>query len=50
MIHKFRPREVTGQFDALAEKLRSDQGEHAREVWTVKGKQAFEVDGEGSAP
>jgi hypothetical protein len=30
----------------MAEKLTSDQGEHAREVWTAKGKMAFEVDRE----
>jgi hypothetical protein len=30
----------------MAGKLRSDQGEHAREVWTAKGKQAFEADRE----
>jgi Conjugal transfer protein TraD len=34
----------------MAEKLRSDQGEHAREVWTVKGKQAFEVESEDKVP
>jgi hypothetical protein len=34
----------------MAEKLRSDQGEHARDVWTAKGKMAFEVESEGSAP
>jgi Conjugal transfer protein TraD len=28
----------------MAEKLRSDQGDHARKVWTGKGKQAFEAD------
>jgi hypothetical protein len=27
----------------MADKLRSDQGEHARGVWTEKGKQAFEA-------
>jgi hypothetical protein len=26
----------------MAQKLKSDQGEHAREVWTAKGKRAFE--------
>ncbi len=26
----------------MADKLQSDQGEHARALWTVKGKQAFE--------
>jgi hypothetical protein len=30
----------------IADKLRSDQGDHARGVWTVKGKQAFEADRE----
>lgn len=30
----------------MAQKLRSDQGENAREVWTVKGKQAFDADRE----
>jgi Conjugal transfer protein TraD len=34
----------------MAGKLRSDQGEHAREVWTVKGKQAFEADRDGKVP
>jgi hypothetical protein len=31
----------------MADKLKSDQGEHARELWIAKGKQAFEAD---SAP
>ena len=26
----------------MADKLHSDQGEHARALWTAKGKQAFE--------
>jgi hypothetical protein len=26
----------------MADKLQSDQGEHARSLWTAKGKQAFE--------
>jgi Conjugal transfer protein TraD len=30
----------------MAQKLRGDQGEHAREVWTLKGKKAFEADRE----
>jgi Conjugal transfer protein TraD len=34
----------------IAQKLRSDQGEHAREVWTVKGKQAFYADREDKVP
>jgi hypothetical protein len=28
----------------MAEKLRSDQGEHARGLWTAKGKRAFAVE------
>jgi hypothetical protein len=28
----------------MAEKLRSDQGEHARSLWAAKGKQAFAVE------
>ena len=28
----------------MAEKLRSDHREHARGLWTAKGKQAFEND------
>jgi hypothetical protein len=28
----------------MAEKLESDQGAKAREVWTEKGKKAFEED------
>jgi hypothetical protein len=35
---------IYGALIWMADKLRSDQGEHARDVWTVKGKQAFEVD------
>jgi hypothetical protein len=30
----------------LAEKPQSTQADHAREVWTVKGKRAFEADRE----
>jgi hypothetical protein len=41
---------IYGALIWMADKLRSDQGEHAREVWTAKGKQAFEADREGSAP
>jgi len=26
----------------MADKLHSDQGEHARALWTTKGKQAFD--------
>jgi len=28
----------------MADKLQSDQGAHARELWTAKGKQAFEAE------
>jgi hypothetical protein len=28
----------------MADKLKSDQGEHARGLWATKGKQAFEDD------
>jgi Conjugal transfer protein TraD len=34
----------------MADKLRSNQGEHARAVWTVKGRQAFEADREDKVP
>jgi hypothetical protein len=34
----------------MAEKLQSTQADHAREVWTVKGKQAFEADREVEKP
>ena len=47
--------EITGDDRALiygallwmAQKLQSEQGEHAREVWAEKGKSAFEADREG---
>jgi hypothetical protein len=29
----------------MADKLQSDQGEHARALWTKKGEQAFEHGG-----
>ncbi len=41
---------IYGALIWMADKLRSDQGEHAREVWTVKGKRAFQVDRNGNAP
>jgi hypothetical protein len=41
---------IYGALIWMAEKLRSDQGEHAREVWTAKGKRAFEADRGGKAP
>jgi hypothetical protein len=37
---------IYGALIWIAEKLRSNQAEHARAVWTVKGKRAFEADRE----
>jgi hypothetical protein len=34
----------------VAEKLQGEQGEHARDVWTGKGKQAFESDRKDRVP
>ena len=31
----------------MADKLKSDQGDHARALWAAKGKQAFEVERKG---
>jgi hypothetical protein len=28
----------------MADRLKSDQGVHARALWTAKGKQAFDID------
>jgi hypothetical protein len=35
---------ILGALLWIADKLKSDQGEHARELWIAKGKQAFEAD------
>jgi hypothetical protein len=35
---------ILGALLWMAEKLRSDQGEHARGVWMKQGKMALEVD------
>ena len=35
---------ILGALLWIADKLQSDQGEHARELWAAKGKQAFEAD------
>jgi len=35
---------IYGALFWMAGKLRSDQGEHAREVWTKLGKMAFEAE------
>nr|WP_299748617.1 conjugal transfer protein TraD [uncultured Tateyamaria sp.] len=52
LVVKARIVEITGDDRALiygallwtAQKLESEQGAHAREVWTEKGKSAFEAD------
>ena len=31
----------------MADRLKSEQGEHARALWTVKGKQAFAAERDG---
>jgi hypothetical protein len=41
---------IYGALIWMAQKLRSDQGEHARKVWTGKGKRAFEADRGDKAP
>jgi Conjugal transfer protein TraD len=35
---------ILGALLWMADKLKSDQGEQARALWTAKGKQAFEAD------
>jgi conjugative transfer protein TraD len=35
---------ILGALLWMADKLQSDQGDHARALWTVKGKQALEAD------
>jgi hypothetical protein len=35
---------ILGALLWMADKLKSDQGEKARELWATKGKQAFEAD------
>ena len=35
---------ILGALLWMADKLQSDQGEQARELWATKGKQAFEAD------
>lgn len=52
LVVKARIVELTGDDRAtiygallwMADKLQSDQGEHARELWVAKGKQAFEAE------
>jgi Conjugal transfer protein TraD len=35
---------IYGALIWMAEKLRSDQAEHAREVWTKKGKETLDIE------
>ncbi len=35
---------ILGALVWIAEKLKSDQSEHARAIWTAKGKQALDTD------
>jgi hypothetical protein len=52
LVVKARLVELTGDDRAIilgallwmAEKLQSDQGERARQLWTAKGKEAFEAE------
>ncbi len=39
---------IYGALIWMAGKLRSDQGDHAREVWTGTGMREFEADREGN--
>ncbi|MGL4236405.1 conjugal transfer protein TraD [Tabrizicola sp.] len=41
---------IYGALIWMAEKLQSAQAEHAREVWTARGKQAFAADRKGKVP
>ncbi|PKP79055.1 MAG: hypothetical protein CVT81_00930 [Alphaproteobacteria bacterium HGW-Alphaproteobacteria-3] len=41
---------IYGALIWIAEKLRSDQSEQARELWATKGRQAFEEDHAMRAP
>jgi len=38
---------ILGALLWMAGKLRSEEGDHARALWTAKGKQAFEVERKG---
>lgn len=38
---------ILGSLLWMAEKLKSEQGEHAREQWAEKGKRAFKVERKG---
>jgi hypothetical protein len=40
---------ILGALLWMADRLKSDHGEHARALWTAKGKQAFEADRKGGA-
>jgi hypothetical protein len=38
---------ILGALIWMAEKLKSEQGEHARELWAEKGKKAFKAERKG---
>jgi hypothetical protein len=38
------PATIYGAMLWMAAKLQSDEGEHARDLWAAKGKQAFNVE------
>jgi hypothetical protein len=40
---------ILGALLWIADKLKSDQGEHARELWAAKGRQMFEAERKGDA-
>ncbi|WP_137387589.1 MULTISPECIES: conjugal transfer protein TraD [Hyphomicrobiales] len=41
---------ILGALLWMAEKLKSEDGERARELWTGKGKEAFAADGKDETP
>jgi hypothetical protein len=41
---------ILGALLWMADKLKSNQGEQARALWAVKGKEAFAVEGATNAP
>lgn len=41
---------ILGALLWMAEKLKSEDGERARELWTGKGKEAFASDGKDETP
>jgi Conjugal transfer protein TraD len=39
---------ILGALLWMADKLKSDQGERARELWAAKGREAFDLDAEAT--